>query len=422
MPESSSTHLESQLTERRLDRRESDPLADGRGTRPLLSIVIPAFNEEEAVAQTISRCLEARQRLASAAELAGVEVIVVSDGSTDRTAEIAQSFEDARTIVFRDNRGYGAAVKEGWRQAAGTLLACLDADGTCDPECFADLCRAASTESADLVIGARLGPESKMPRVRRLGNRIYAIVLGLLCGRRVTDTASGMRVVRREALKWLYPLPDGLDFTPAMSARALLNDLRLVETPIRYNERVGRSKLSVFKDGVRFLWAILSGVLTLRPERFLLAGFALCMAALILTAAYPVEFYVRHRRLEEGMITRFVACYLLGSFGFTMLLGTALCRQFAPNGRRRRSTQTFWPAIVAGALRRPAVWYGICFFLVAGALFLRPGSNPLLTTKSGALHWSRLLAGAFCLTCALQTALFSFLMRVVSSRRGEAES
>ena len=124
-------------------------------------------------------------------------------------------------IVFEKNRGYGAAIKEGWRQGRGTLLGFIDADGTCDPVYFAEMCRAAIDEDADVVLGSGLGPDSRMPRIRRIGNQIFALLLGFLCGRHVTDTSSGMRIVQRRALRHLLPLPNGLRFTPAMSARAL---------------------------------------------------------------------------------------------------------------------------------------------------------------------------------------------------------
>jgi len=159
-----------------------------------LTIVIPALNEQDAIGDTISKCLEARPRIAEAVGLTHVEIIVVSDGSTDRTAEIAQGFMEVKVVVFEQNRGYGAAIKEGWKQGGGTLLGFLDADGTCDPRSFADMCRVAIDESADVVLGSRLGPDSKMPIIRRFGNRVYAFLLGLLCGRQTSDTASGMRV------------------------------------------------------------------------------------------------------------------------------------------------------------------------------------------------------------------------------------
>ena len=159
----------------------------------------------------------------------------------------------------------------------------------------------AITEDADIVLGSRLGPNSKMPTVRRIGNRIYALLLGLLCGRAITDTASGMRVVRRRSLKYLYPLPDGLHFTPSMSARALLNDLRLVEMPMDYSERVGRSKLSVVRDGVRFLQAIFAGVLCYRPEKTPVAGVRhLCRVADAYLPLYPTEFYFQHGGSRSG--------------------------------------------------------------------------------------------------------------------------
>ena len=85
----------------------------------VLTIVIPALNEEGAIGRTITRCLEARVSIMREAGLDGVEIIVVSDGSTDRTVEIAQGFEPIKVIVFEKNRGYGAAIMEGFRHGAG---------------------------------------------------------------------------------------------------------------------------------------------------------------------------------------------------------------------------------------------------------------------------------------------------------------
>ena len=81
-------------------------------------------------------------------------------------------------IVFEQNRGYGAAIKEGFRQGRGSLVGFIDADGTCDPRYFAEMCRVALEEEADIVLGSRMGPDSKMPSVRKLGNRLYALLLG----------------------------------------------------------------------------------------------------------------------------------------------------------------------------------------------------------------------------------------------------
>lgn len=394
----------------------------GRPTGETLTIVIPALNEENAIGSTISRCLEARGEIMRAAALSDVEIIVVSDGSTDRTIEIAQGFDEVKVIVFEVNRGYGAAIKEGWQQGRGTLLAFLDADGTCNPRYFAEMCRIAVNEDADVVLGSRLGPNSKMPKVRRLGNRIYALLLGFLCGRAITDTASGMRVVRRRSLKYLYPLPDGLHFTPSMSARALLNDLRLVEIDMDYAERIGRSKLSVVRDGVRFLQAIFAGVLCYRPEKILLLTFAFCAIFGMLLAAYPTEFYLENHRLEEWMIYRFVVCFILGSFGLLLLLATALTNRMSSLGPRRAGGRAFWPATVGTLLSGKSLCVVLAVLFASTLFFLWPGVVEYWQTRTVSLHWSRLIAGTFSLFSALQTLVFAFLTNVVNLWLKQVES
>jgi glycosyltransferase involved in cell wall biosynthesis len=391
-------------------------------TRPdTLSIVIPALNEEEAIAGTIRRCLEARARIRRAAGLRDVEIIVVSDGSTDRTAEIAQTFSEIKVIVFEKNRGYGAAIKEGFAQSSGTLVGFLDADGTCDPTYFAEMCRIAAKEGAEVVLGSRMGKTSKMPPIRRFGNNIFAALLGLLCGRQVTDTASGMRVIRRSALAKLYPLPDRMHFTPAMSARALMNNLHIVEIPMHYEERIGRSKLNVIKDGFRFLHAIFAAVLCYRPERLFLMGFVLCLTLGTVIAAYPVEFYLRHQCLEEWMIYRFMACFLLGACGQFLLSSTALAHQMATFGPRRNEGGSYWPSIISALFEGKILAVCIGLMLTVAGIFLGAGIVEYVTTGHTTLHWSRLFVGAFGLLMAFHVAVTWILLQVVALWKYERE-
>src|SRR5262250_2022670 len=196
-----------------------------------LLIAIPALNEEGSIQQIIERCLDARQEIIETSPVTQVDITVVSDGSTDRTVELASRFSDRITlIVFPKNRGYGAAIKAAWAKSDADLLGFLDADGTCDPRFFAELCRHAVNDDADVVLGCRLSADSEMPLVRRVGNVLFALTLSLCASKRVRDTASGMRVVRRSSLPRLMPLPDGMHFTPAMSARALLRrEMKIIE-------------------------------------------------------------------------------------------------------------------------------------------------------------------------------------------------
>jgi hypothetical protein len=188
-----------------------------------------------------------------------------------------------RLIQHAVNRGYGAALKTGFDAASHDLIGFIDADATYPAEKFPALCRALLTEQADLVVGSRMaGSDSHMPATRRLGNTLFAWLLTLIGSARVTDTASGMRVFKREALQVLSPLPDGLNLTPVMSARALHEELRVVEVAIPYNDRVGPSHLRIGADGLRFLQTIVWTVLTYNPVRvFGLIG----LAGIVLAAA-----------------------------------------------------------------------------------------------------------------------------------------
>lgn len=234
----------------------------------ILSVVIPAFNEESGIEQVMDRVLAVRPALARMnIEL---EFIIVDDGSRDRTAALVSKYPDVRLIQHLKNRGYGAAIKTGFRHATGEYLAFLDADGTYPPENLPDLCRAAIHDKADVVVGSRMsGTKTEMPFTRRVGNFAYAVLLSLIGNVAVRDTASGMRILRKDILDRLYPLPDGLEFTPAMSTRAIHENLKVVEVPIPYAERVGRSKLSVVRDGFRFTNAIVWTALGYNPVRIL---------------------------------------------------------------------------------------------------------------------------------------------------------
>jgi glycosyltransferase involved in cell wall biosynthesis len=250
-----------------------------------LSVVIPAYNEEDGIAAIVDRVLAIKPQLAEVG-VDGLECIVVDDGSTDRTPAIVQSYGERVRLIRQQNKGYGGALKTGFSAAEGELLGFLDADSTYPPEYFPQMCKLA-LDGADLVIGSRMaGAHSEMPLVRRIGNTIFAGLLSLVAGVRISDSASGQRVLRRSVLPRIYPLPNTLDFTPAMSTRALHEGINIVEMPIPYKERSGRSKLSVVRDGLRFFKSIVWTALTYNPVRiFGGIGLALLLAASLIAGA-----------------------------------------------------------------------------------------------------------------------------------------
>jgi glycosyltransferase involved in cell wall biosynthesis len=233
-----------------------------------LSVVIPAYNEENGIEEISRRVLGVKEALQEVG-VDQLELIVVDDGSRDRTAEIAGAIDGVRLIKHAKNRGYGGALKTGFSRASGELIGFLDADGTYPPEYFPQLCVKALNGS-ELVIGSRMaGAESHMPLTRRVGNVFFATLLTIVSRQHVTDSASGMRVFKREVLERIYPLPDGLNLTPVMSTRAIHEGIRMDEVPIPYSERLGRSKLSVVRDGRIFLESMIWTVLTYNPVRIL---------------------------------------------------------------------------------------------------------------------------------------------------------
>ncbi|MBI5245171.1 MAG: glycosyltransferase family 2 protein [Elusimicrobia bacterium] len=296
----------------------------------IFSIIIPAYNEESSVVGILNRSLAAAPEIRAALGFSEVEVLLVDDGSLDRTAELARGVRGVRVISCPVNRGYGAAIKTGFQEARGDWLGFLDADGTCAPAFFAELLRLAEDEGCDVALGSRMHPGSRMPVVRRLGNWIFRTLLRCIAGGALSDTASGMRVLRRDALQRLYPLPDGLSFTPAMSVRAVLDPrLKIGEKPMPYEERIGRSKLSVVKDGLRFLGVILQTAATYRPSTFFGFSAALLAAASLPFLLFrlggpaaPLSCYLANGRIEDWMIFRLIlVTVLLGASVFLLSLG-----------------------------------------------------------------------------------------------------
>lgn len=321
----------------------------------IFTIVIPAYNEEEAVAGIITRCLAARQPICDKTGLSSVEILVVDDGSRDGTRGIAEGFSQARLVVHPFNKGYGRALMTGFENAKGDYLGFLDADGTCDPLAFIDLFEALEGEKADMAVGNRLHEGSRMPAIRFFGNRVYAWIISRLTGISVRDSASGMRVFTRELLPRLKPLPAGLHFTPAMTARVASMGGRIAEAPIPYAERQGRSKLNVFADGLRFLSVILGVIFSYFPLRIFgpLGGSFAALAFLL--GLKPLLFYFSNRRLEEDVIYRLLTVSTLAVCGLICLAFGLLAQRVsdAATGRSSRWADGPWlgkGSVAAGGL------------------------------------------------------------------------
>ena len=388
-----------------------------------LSIVIPAYNEEEAIADIIRRCLAERENIVRETAVEDVEIIVVNDGSHDRTAEIAGQFRDIVLISYEKNRGYGAAIKSGFEKATGTLVAFLDADGTCDPRYFIDMCKKMAEEDADIVIGSRMTPSSRMPLIRKVGNRFYALLINLLGNTSITDSASGMRVIKKSSLAKLYPLPDGLHFTPAMSCRAVLDEnLSIAEVPMTYEERVGRSKLGVVQDGIRFLKTIVDIALTYAPFRFFgIAGIAMFLAG-FLYGLYPLVYYLRYQSVPDYMIYRLVTVMVLIVTSIGIVTVGIISDEVIQLMHRRNGRIRGFKAMVHQALsQRNLIMFGVVVALLGIALNYKTIWK-YLTTGTIDLPWVYVITGAFLVMVGLQAVALGIVRRIFALlRRAEEE-
>ena len=257
--------------------------AEADGAVRFVSVVLPCLNEEDAVGETVA---EARRGL----ERAGVEgeVLVVDNGSTDRSVEVAQA---AGAIVIREQtRGYGAAHRAGVAAARGDVVVMADADQTYDLEGLASLL-APLRAGADMVVASRLKgvvAEGAMPLLhRRVGTPLITRLLRLLTGAPLSDSQSGYRAFRREQALALDLQAPGMEYASEMLLKAARSSLDIREVPSDYRARVGESKLRTLPDG----WRHLRMLLVLSPHLALilpgLAAIALGLTLSVIAAFAP---------------------------------------------------------------------------------------------------------------------------------------
>jgi glycosyltransferase involved in cell wall biosynthesis len=386
-----------------------------------LSIVIPAYNEEDGIEEIAGRVLSVKDALQEAG-VGGLELLVIDDGSRDNTAEVADHIDGVTLIRHSTNKGYGAALKTGFSKASGELIGFLDADGTYPPEYFPQLCQKAMNGS-ELVIGSRMsGTDSKMPVTRRIGNFFFANLLSLIGRQKVSDSASGMRVFKRSILERIYPLPDGLNLTPVMSTRAVHEGIKMVEVPIPYNERVGNSKLSVVRDGSLFLQSMVWTVLTYNPVRILgvigLVGILIALAVAVALIAVRLSGVTS---LGPWGVTALYTAMVLGVTGISIFaLGSTFNYLVSLFYKQPIRQGLFGRPIFNPSLDYYFGWIGTAAFLVG---FLLGGISIYLGVHGWdiARLWLYLLGSAMFILVGVQLIIYWILMRVLDelSQRGE---
>lgn len=219
----------------------------------MYSIVIPAFNEEKALGNVVTRTLACNPE---------AELILVDDGSSDGTWQVMKTLsEKDRVRIFKHqtNRGKAHALKTGYVNAGTEIIATIDADLSYPPERIPDMV-AVFEQGYDMVVGSRFlsGIPRRMSLVRSLANIAGALIASVVLKKRITDLTTGLRVFNRR-VAFLETKANNLDYEAELTSRVVSRGWRYLEVPIAAEHRVGKSKLKFFTNCYLFMKAVFVG-------------------------------------------------------------------------------------------------------------------------------------------------------------------
>lgn len=277
----------------------------------MVSVVIPAYNEEAAIAETVTKV---REVLTAAGE-AEFEIIVVDDGSADRTGAIAAE-AGARVLTKLQNMGYGNSLKLGIRAATHDTIVITDADGTYPIDRIPELL-ARFRQGFNMVVGARTGAHYRESIIKSPLRAILKWLVEFTAGRRIPDINSGLRVFSKvEAIPFFDHLSEGFSFTTSITLGYMLRMKFVDYLDIDYHKRVGTTKVRLFRDSLRTLQFIVQAILYYNPMKIflVLSGATAAMGIVLIFAGFFLKL-ITAAMLGVGSMLVSVLVFALGLLG-----------------------------------------------------------------------------------------------------------
>jgi glycosyltransferase involved in cell wall biosynthesis len=368
-----------------------------------VSVVIPCLDE----AETIAECVARSRAVLDESGLVG-EVIVVDNGSTDGSGELASAA--GALVVEEPRRGYGSAYLAGLDVAAGEYIVMVDADLTYD---FGEIPRFVEEldQGAQLVVGNRMQSirPGAMPWLSRVGNPLLSGFLNVVHRTNVGDAHCGMRALRRDVLPMLNLRTVGMEFASEMVIRATREQLDVREVPIELHPRVGDSKLSPFRDG----WRHLRVILVYNPTfLFLVPGLLMLFAGSLITLLVFVQVPIFGRGLYihsliVGCLLILVGVQAVGTGLAARVFGVYFISEQDPLFRRLRARLRLEHGLALAAV------LGIVGLALIGVIIARWASHGFGTLKEARLA----ILAMTIVAVATQIFFTSFLLSIIGLRR-----
>jgi glycosyltransferase involved in cell wall biosynthesis len=269
----------------------------------LVSVVIPAFNEEKGIEKVLNQLKSLNLGDKS-------EIIVVDDGSTDQTAEIAAS-KGVKVVRHGQNRGYGASLKTGIRVAKNEIIVITDADGSYPIKSIPLL--AENIEHADMVVGARIGKKVHIPIFRKPAKWFINKLANRLSGIKIPDLNSGLRAIRKDKVEGFFSiLPESYSFTATITLAFLTNGYSVIYIPIEYYKRKGKSKIHPIKDTLNFIQLVIRTIMYFNPLKIFLP---ISSAFFLASAAVLIISWISGQVMDVTTVILFVAGIQLLAIG-----------------------------------------------------------------------------------------------------------